>query len=120
MENLSVGRHPDSLIAQMVLRIDRQYVPCFHFRVRQFTERPLPLAGRRQAGVIITEMRTGSRRRRERRAEKERQFAAKNLRHPPEGMPMKDLGQPHRWFVHLWDSSISTAVVQRRGRRLSE
>ncbi|MBN8463720.1 MAG: hypothetical protein J0M01_13055, partial [Dechloromonas sp.] len=76
MENPGVSHDPVSLIAQMILRIDRQYVPCFHFLVRQFTERPLPVAGRKQAGVSIARMRTGSRPKRERRGETGRQPVA--------------------------------------------
>ena len=103
----------------MVLRIDRQYVPCCHFRVRQFTDCPLPLAGRNQAGVIIAGMRAGSMPKHERREEEERQPVAKNSSHPPEGMPSRSFRQPRRWFVHPGRASTSTAGARQRGRGLS-
>lgn len=104
----------------MVLRIDRQYVPCCHFRVRQFTECPLPPAGRKQADVLIAGMRAGSMPKHERREEEERQPVAKNSWHPPEGMPSRSFRQPRRRFVHPGRASPSTAGARQRGRRLSE
>jgi hypothetical protein len=40
VQNLGVSRDPGSLVTQTVLRINRQYMPCFHFRVRLFTQCP--------------------------------------------------------------------------------
>ena len=139
VQNLGVSRDPGSLVTQTVSRINRQYMPCFHFRVRLITQCPFSpgkpafrksgnlrhkgqpgLARWGYACVINAEICTGSGPQRERHQEERQCLDSKNLRHPPEGMSSKDLAQARWWFVHLRHSSISTAVAPQRGRRLSE